>query len=74
MDNEGSAVIVKETSESSVRLTNLTAATPYTVEVEFLFVGGHVGPRTRRDVMTSDGSKSHDGHVITLCGNAGTCQ
>ena len=66
MDKEGSEVIVEETSGSSVNLTNLTAATSYTVEAEFLFVGGHIGPRTRRDIMTSDGSKSHDDHVITL--------
>ncbi len=54
---DGSNVTVTMATESPVRLSNLTPATRYSLEVAFLFTGGHTGPRVRREVTTGDGSK-----------------
>ena len=55
--------IVMETTESPIHLMELTPATLYHVELEFLFAGGHVGPRTRRSITTMDGSKA----TVSVC-------
>ncbi len=55
---DGTNVTITATAmESPVKLTNLTPATRYSLEVAFLFTGGHTGPRVRREATTPDGGK-----------------
>lgn len=53
----GANVMDAQSVQSPVSLTDLSPATDYSVEIAFLFTGGHTGPRTRRSVTTLDGSE-----------------
>ena len=57
LSSDGANVVDTQSVQSPVSLTDLSPATDYSLEIAFLFTGGHTGPRTRRQVTTLDGSE-----------------
>ena len=66
LSSDGANVVDTQSVQSPVSLTDLSPATDYSLEIAFLFTGGHTGPRTRRQVTTRDGSECMLAILVSL--------